>query len=153
MGTSDIIASFLLSLLEKGDGFAEVQRNSVAEQFNCAPSQINYVISTRFRPETGYIVESRRGGGGYVRIRRLDINKAEIIMHAVNSIGGAIDKSSARAILENLLHLNVISFEAARVINAAITDASFACVPVELRARLRAGILASTLINTKGVEA
>lgn len=63
MGISDLIASFLQESLEETDGgVLEVQRNDLAQRFNCVPSQINYVMSTRFSPERGYIVESRRGG-------------------------------------------------------------------------------------------
>ena len=68
MATSDLIARFILDALDEANGIAELQRATLAEQFSCVPSQINYVISTRFSPERGYIVESRRGGGGYIRI-------------------------------------------------------------------------------------
>ena len=68
MATSDLIARFILEMLEDSDGSAELQRSVLADRFGCVPSQINYVISTRFSPERGYVVESRRGGGGYIRI-------------------------------------------------------------------------------------
>ena len=72
MGISDLIASFLLEGLEEAEnGVLEVQRSDLAQRFNCVPSQINYVMSTRFSPEHGYIVESRRGGNGYIRITRV----------------------------------------------------------------------------------
>ena len=71
MATSDLIAKFISDALDDQNGFAELQRSALAEMFSCVPSQINYVISTRFSPERGYIVESRRGGGGYIRIRRV----------------------------------------------------------------------------------
>jgi transcriptional regulator CtsR len=68
MGISDIIANFILEEISEAEGTAELQRAELAQRFNCVPSQINYVISTRFSPEHGYIVESRRGGNGYIRI-------------------------------------------------------------------------------------
>ena len=68
MGISDVIASFIQSALDETDGVLELQRSDLAQRFNCVPSQINYVMSTRFSPEHGYIVESRRGGNGYIRI-------------------------------------------------------------------------------------
>ena len=71
MGTSDLIASFILDIMEDAGGTADLSRTNLAERFSCVPSQINYVISTRFSPEHGYIVESRRGGGGFIRIIRL----------------------------------------------------------------------------------
>ena len=74
MGISDLIANFLQDCLdESGDGVLEIQRGELAQRFNCVPSQINYVMSTRFSPERGYIVESRRGGNGYIQIGRAHV--------------------------------------------------------------------------------
>lgn len=71
MGKSDKIEAFILELIKREeDEWTKIQRNELAQIFNCVPSQINYVISTRFSPERGYMVETRRGGGGYVLIRR-----------------------------------------------------------------------------------
>ena len=84
MGISDIIAAFIRESLEETDGVLELQRSDLAERFNCVPSQINYVMSTRFSPEHGYIVESRRGGGGYIRIRRAKTDvEAFIPLHPI----------------------------------------------------------------------
>ena len=69
----------------------ELQRSDLAQRFGCVPSQINYVMSTRFSPEHGYIVESRRGGGGYIRIRRVQMDRQTLLMHVINSIGGELD--------------------------------------------------------------
>jgi hypothetical protein len=82
MATSDLIARFILDALDH-QGYAELQRASLAEQFSCVPSQINYVLSTRFSPEHGYVIESRRGGGGYIRIRRVQPSPGQLIMHMV----------------------------------------------------------------------
>lgn len=71
MGISDLIAGFIQDALDEANGVLELQRSDLAQRFGCVPSQINYVMSTRFSPEHGYIVESRRGGGGYIRIRRV----------------------------------------------------------------------------------
>lgn len=86
MNMSNEIANMILRMLEN-DGFTEIQRNELAQTIGCVPSQINYVISSRFTPEHGYIVESRRGGGGYVRISRVSYDKGSALMHVVNSIG------------------------------------------------------------------
>ena len=86
MGMSDVIANFINDLLKDGST-AELQRSELASKFGCVPSQINYVISTRFSPERGYIVESRRGGGGYIRIHRVQSDPKLLIMHTVNAIG------------------------------------------------------------------
>ena len=60
MRISDMIEDFIKDLFDEGDDYIEIQRNELAEHFNCVPSQINYVISTRFRPTQGYYVESKR---------------------------------------------------------------------------------------------
>ena len=99
MGISDLIASFLQDSLDTAeDGVLEVQRSELAQRFNCVPSQINYVMSTRFSPERGYIVESRRGGNGYIRITRVRTDRKTLLMHVINSIGDTLDYASARAI-------------------------------------------------------
>ena len=81
----------------------EVQRSDLAQKFNCVPSQINYVMTTRFSPEHGYLVESRRGGGGYIRITQVRTDRKTLLMHVVNSVGAEMDLPSARAILTNLV--------------------------------------------------
>ena len=68
---SEQIAKIIEQMLEEGNGAVNVQRNDLAETLGCVPSQISYVISSRFTPERGYVTESRRGGGGYVRIVRM----------------------------------------------------------------------------------
>ena len=82
---SDMIEEFIKEMFLEDD-FIEIQRNDLAQYFNCVPSQINYVISTRFKPSQGYYVESRRGGGGHIRIQKVNITKSNYLMHAINSI-------------------------------------------------------------------
>ena len=86
MRLSELIEEYIKSMIIESDEFVEFGRNELAEHFHCVPSQINYVISTRFNPERGYYVESRRGGGGNVKIKRIDITKDSYIMHLINSI-------------------------------------------------------------------
>ena len=71
---SDNIARLIEKMLDDGGGFAELKRNDLASQLGCVPSQINYVITSRFTPERGYITESRRGGGGYIKIVRVKLS-------------------------------------------------------------------------------
>ena len=78
MKISDSVANYILELLETDHGSAEIQRNELANILGCVPSQINYVITSRFTPEQGYIVESRRGGGGYIRITRITVEMQRI---------------------------------------------------------------------------
>ena len=147
MGISDLIAGFLQdSLDEAEDGVLEVQRSDLAQRFNCVPSQINYVMSTRFSPERGYIVESRRGGNGYIRITRVRVDRQTLLMHVINSLGGEVDLPSARAILSNLAQSGAVEEAVCRALLAAIGDKALGSVPRELRERVRADIMKQVLI-------
>ena len=109
MTISDIIEKFIKDSLSDADGIIELRRNELAGRLKCVPSQINYVIQTRFTNERGYTVESRRGGGGCIVIRRVDIPRDNMVMHAVNSIGSEVDYNSAVAIIGNRLGYNIIT--------------------------------------------
>ena len=147
MGITDLIAEFLQSSLETSeDGVLEVQRSDLAQRFNCVPSQINYVMSTRFSPERGYIVESRRGGNGYIRITRVRVDRQTLMMHVINSLGSQVDLASARAILSNLMQAGALREDLAQVLAAAVGDKALAGVPRENRDRVRADILKQALI-------
>ena len=147
MGISDLIESFLRDSLEMTEnGVLEIQRSDLAQRFNCVPSQINYVMSTRFSPERGYIVESRRGGNGYIRITRVQVDRQTLMMHVINTLGSRVDLSSARAILSNLVHTGALSEEIARVLLAAVSDKALASVPREYRDTIRADIMKQVLI-------
>lgn len=142
MRMSDIIAARILELIEASDeNMAEIQRNELASIVGCAPSQINYVLTSRFTPERGFIIESRRGGGGYVRVSRIKLNRTSAIMHIINSIGVSIDPMDVRVITENCSQTGLISNETARLINAAVSNSSMTCVPQEYRGYLRASIV------------
>ena len=94
MGITDMIAGFIQEALDDAGGVLEMQRGDLAQRFGCVPSQINYVMSTRFSPEHGYIVESRRGGGGYIRITRVHVDRQTLIMHAYLVVKGSFTISS-----------------------------------------------------------
>ncbi len=144
MSLSNDIARMLLDMLED-DGRAEIQRNELAQTLGCVPSQINYVISSRFTPEQGYIVESRRGGGGYIKITR--INLESLIMHTVNHIGEAIDYATCHATVMNLLHNGEIDARSAKLILAATGENALKRIPAPLKDRIRAAILKQMLIT------
>lgn len=148
MGVSDLIASFIDEMLKEENGVAELQRAEIANRFNCVPSQINYVISTRFSPEHGYIVESRRGGGGYIRIQRVRVDPKKLIMHMINAIGDRLDLNTAAALISNALQGGAITEESARMMLAAVSDASLRPVDRFAREYLRASILKQMLIKT-----
>ena len=147
MGITDLIASFLQDSLEESEnGVLEVQRNDLAQRFNCVPSQINYVMSTRFSPERGYIVESRRGGNGYIRITRVQVDRQTLLMHVINSLGEQVDLSSARAILSNLVQAGALEENTGRSLLAAVGDKALGAVPREVRDTVRADIMKQVLI-------
>lgn len=112
---SDFIEKYLKELLEEAEkDFIELQRRDLAEAFRCVPSQINYVLQTRFTPEKGYLVESRRGGGGFIRIVRLaadpnwDMVKEKLLT--------SVTKEEAAAILDLLVVEEVLLEDEARLI-------------------------------------
>ncbi len=150
MGMSDLIAGFILQAMQETDGVAELQRSELAQRFHCVPSQINYVVSTRFSPEHGYIVESRRGGGGYIRITRVPYEKGALVMHAVNSIGDEVDEASVRAILKNLCAAGALEERDAKLILAALGARALQPAPPEIRNALRAAIFKQILLQRVG---
>ncbi len=146
MSLSNEITQLLLRMLEE-NGRAEIQRNELAERIGCVPSQINYVISSRFTPEQGYTVESRRGGGGYIKITRINYTaKEQMLMHIINSIGGAIDEKSARAILINLHQNELIEADKAKLLLAGINENCYKGLEPRLRQSVRAAILKQMLL-------
>ena len=116
MGISDRIEAFICELMKDDDGWVELGRNELAGIFNCVPSQINYVMSTRFTPNRGYITESRRGGGGYLRIKRISPIHDEIL----RSIPNRITKEGACDVLRLLLSLGVIEEKTLSVMKSAV---------------------------------
>ena len=148
MATSDLIAEFIMRAIEGSDsGFAELQRSALAEMFSCVPSQINYVISTRFSPERGYVVESRRGGGGYIRISRVRHDPRALLMHTVNAIGDRLDKDSAAAFVSNILETGMIDRQTAKILLAAVGDNALRPLAAGDRDTLRASILKYMLVT------
>lgn len=146
MGISDMIASFIDEMLKDSQS-AELQRSELATKFNCVPSQINYVISTRFSPERGYIVESRRGGGGYIRIIRVREEPRAIMMHTLNAVGESIDLRSATALISNAVHSEALSENAGRLMLAAVSDAALRACENEKRDEVRAGVLKQMILR------
>ncbi len=148
MRISDLVSQTILDMLNTQNGTAEIRRNELAETLGCVPSQINYVLTSRFTPEHGYIVESRRGGGGYIRITRVQVDRGSAVMHLVNAIGDEMDYPTARAIIGNLSGQDVISDQTANALLAAMWDRCYAGLPIPVRDALRAKLLKQMLINT-----
>lgn len=145
MSLSNAIASMICDMLEE-EGAAEFKRNSLAQNLGCAPSQINYVISSRFTPEKGFIVESRRGGGGSIRISRINYSGESLLMHIVNSVGSRLDEKDCRNHLMNLLYAKLISEHEAKMIAAATADSVLKGVEAQERDTVRAAIFKQILL-------
>lgn len=144
---TDIIEMFIKELLEDArNQSVEIQRNELANYFKCAPSQINYVLTTRFSMDKGYIVESRRGGGGYIKIVQADIDKDRYIEGLITEIGESINKLKAMQIIELLYQREVITKRESEIMNAAISDRSISS-PYNIKNDIRANILKSMLLG------
>ncbi|MEF2884765.1 MAG: CtsR family transcriptional regulator [Ruminococcus sp.] len=147
MRMSDLVAQYILNMLEAQDGSAEIRRNELAGSLGCVPSQINYVITSRFTPEQGYIVESRRGGGGYIRISRVKMDKGPAVMHIVNSVGNTLDRATAEAMLNNMLQRELMQLQTAKAIAAALSDRTLQSIEQERRDKLRADLFKNMIIT------
>lgn len=145
---SDVIEKFIKQVIHDAQGVAEIQRNELANQFSCVPSQINYVISTRFTNDRGYYVESRRGGGGYIRISRVNVTGEDpngYLMHIVSAIGDKIGQQDAEAFIRNFVDYNILRPREAGIMQAAVSDKILMKVPQSERDGLRADILKNML--------
>ena len=147
MMLSDMIAQMIEEMLTAEGGSLELRRNDLAERVGCVPSQINYVITSRFTPEQGYIVESRRGGGGYIRITRINDTRSGTIMHIVNSIGKSLDKATAEIMLNNMLDRGMIDTRTARLMAAAMGERAYMDVPQQYRDLVRATVFKNMLLT------
>lgn len=141
----EIIEEFIKEIIKDSNGQAEIQRNELAIRFNCVPSQINYVIDTRFTVERGYYVESKRGGGGCIKIKEVYIDSSSYIMHMINSIGGFVSQQTAEALIVNLFDYNVITKREAKLLRAAVSDKTIGPSLPE-KDQIRASILKNMLI-------
>ena len=138
---SDIIAQFINDMIEdEKNKEVVIQRNELADKFNCAPSQINYVLTTRFTSEKGYMIESRRGGGGYIIIKRIEYNNKEKQVEAINkAIGESLTYSAALLLLEHLYETNLITKRELEIVKISINDRTLS--NAEDKNKLRAEIL------------
>ena len=142
---SDTIENFIKDMLnEERERQILIQRNELADKFSCAPSQINYVLTTRFTYEKGYIIESKRGGGGYIVIRKITYDdKAERLKLINNSIGESITYGNALSILDHLKDTKVISNKEYEIIKITFNDRTL--VSVEDKNKVRADMLKGIL--------
>lgn len=150
---TDIIERYLKQILKaKGKNMIEIKRNEIADQFQCVPSQINYVINTRFTVEKGYIIESKRGGGGYIRIFRIEHqDESELIDDLITMINPTVSQQSAINVVERLLEKDIITKREGRIIISAI-DRTTLAIDLPFRDEVRARILTAVLTSLKFLD-
>ena len=150
MRLSDSIEQFIKTMLTQEEQEVELKRNELAEYFGCAPSQINYVLATRFTPDHGYIIESRRGGGGYIRIFRMQQDTGKQLVYLLNErIGDSISAISANHLIQQLQEREIVTTNEAALMMAAVSVQSLSLpLPEALKDALRAKILKSMLMET-----
>lgn len=138
---TDIIEEFIKNLMKENNTI-QIQRNELANMFNCAPSQINYVLTTRFTADRGYYIESRKGGGGYVQIIRMQSDKQIYLKHLINErIGLEISYKRAKDILDGLEEMNLINEKEMKIILYSIDDRALSVSTNEQKEKVRANVL------------
>lgn len=142
MSISDIIEQYLKKILHaNGKNMIEIKRNEIADRFECVPSQINYVINTRFTTEKGYVIESKRGGGGYIRIFRVEHqSQSELLDHIINIINPTVSQQGAEDVLQRLYEKDVITERELKIILSTI-DRKTLAIDILERDKMRARIL------------
>ena len=145
---SDSIEQFIKELMCE-EAHIELRRNELAQHFGCAPSQINYVLATRFSPDHGYIIESRRGGGGYIRIVRVVQTGAQRLMYLTNErIGEAISEAEAVRLIHQLVEQGLVSLGEGEIMRSAVSAQAMSVpIPDSLKAALRARTLKTMLMT------
>ncbi|MDF2591476.1 MAG: CtsR family transcriptional regulator [Clostridia bacterium] len=145
---SDLIESFLNELMDESKGTIEIQRNEMAGYFNCAPSQINYVLTTRFTSDRGYVIESRRGGGGSIKIMKIDMNENDFLLEMLaNRIGDCVNKEGAFELLEILYRKGLLDIRVRNIIKTVVDDNTLSSIGKTGRDRIRAEILKAAVVT------
>ncbi len=149
MRLSDSIEQFIKTMLAQEEQEVELKRNELAEYFGCAPSQINYVLATRFTPDHGYITESRRGGGGYIRIFRMQQDTGKQLVYLLNErVGDSISVLSANHLIQQLREREIVTADEAALMAAAVSPQSLSLpLPEQLKDAMRAKILKNMLME------
>ena len=151
MRISDIIEEFIKELFDENhNDYIEIQRNELAHQFNCVPSQINYVIETRFKPSQGYYVESKRGGGGNIKIKKVKTSKSDYITYIINNIGSEMTSNDVDILISDFLTYNIITKEEAKLLKVATSD-NVLKLDKNIKDEVRARIFKNMLLNIEEV--
>ena len=149
MRLSDAIEQFIKTMLTQEAPEVELKRNELAEYCNCAPSQINYVLAPRVTPDHGYIIESRRGGGGYIRIFRMAQDTSEQLLYLLHErVGDSIDALAASHLVQQLRERELVTNGEAAMMNAALSPQALSLpLSAEMKDALRARILKNMLLE------
>jgi len=142
---SDKIEKFILATLGDNESI-EISRNSLAEYFACVPSQINYVMDTRFTVDRGFIVESKRGGSGFIKIIKINHNDKNNYLNSLifESIGDELSERRLSQILDKLISEQIVSDRERFLIESALSDESL-LMPITVRDKVRAGAFKNVL--------
>lgn len=143
---SQRIAKLIEEMLEESNGELSIGRNELAQQMGCVPSQINYVITSRFTPANGYIVESKRGGGGYIRIKKVAMSENEYLMHFYRAIGDSIEYADAAVFISHLENERIISEREGAILLSCLSERSLYAIPAEARSIIRAEIFKNAIL-------
>lgn len=142
---SDIIEEFIMSSLDD-DEFIELSRNDLARFFSCVPSQINYVLNTRFTLNRGFVVESQRGGGGYIKVLRVQNSNNKLAESALKLCEQPLTFIEGCQILEHMLSKDLITEREMRFLRGVISDKSLNN-PININNKIRANIMQQVIIE------
>ncbi|MFC4736681.1 CtsR family transcriptional regulator [Bacillus daqingensis] len=147
---SDVIEKYLKQIIEGNEqALIEVKRSELADQFDCVPSQINYVIRTRFTEEKGYVVESKRGGGGYIRIIKVELtDHVDLYDRLIELIGTQLSQQAAEGIIGRLEEEEAVTGREAKLMKA-VMDREVLTVPLPARDQLRAKLMVALIRTLK----
>ena len=144
----DVIELMIKELIEENNGSATISRSVLAERANCVPSQITYVLSTRFSSGNGYIVESRRGGGGQITITRVQpMSKRDYIRSVLEEVGTDLTQQQAKILLMNTINVGAISGREGTAVMAAVSDRALARIDSDIRSVVRADIFKNAMLS------
>ena len=142
---SDIIEDFIMSSLDDDD-FIDLSRNDLAKFFSCVPSQINYVLNTRFTVNRGFVVESQRGGGGYIKLMRVQDNDSNFLKNALEICSSPLNIIQSQQLIKNMQERNLISNKEAEIIKSAVSGKALN-YPINIANVLRANILKQIILS------
>ncbi|MBR4288076.1 MAG: CtsR family transcriptional regulator [Clostridia bacterium] len=144
---SQHIARLLEEMLEEAGGEVSIVRNEFAQKMGCVPSQINYVITSRFTPERGYVVESRRGGGGFIRIRKVPMQESEYLARFYRALENPVPLEIAGAYLSRLVSDGILTSREGALLLASVNDRALRFVSREGRDMMRSAVLQSAILT------